>query len=159
MVNEKINSYAVSETQKFGHMTYFWNGNRSEKFDEDLEVWEEVKSDIVPFDQRPWMKAAEITDLLIEAMKSGKYQFLRANYPNGDMVGHTGDYAATIVGVSAVDLALTRVLKVADEMDYTVIITADHGNADEMYQKKEPRCSNCSFNCSHLKQGSVYRLQ
>ncbi|MDI9540732.1 MAG: 2,3-bisphosphoglycerate-independent phosphoglycerate mutase [Bacillota bacterium] len=137
LVNEKINSYAVSETQKFGHMTYFWNGNRSEKFDEDLEVWEEVKSDIVPFDQRPWMKAAEITDLLIEAMKSGKYQFLRANYPNGDMVGHTGDYAATIVGVSAVDLALTRVLKVADEMDYTVIITADHGNADEMYQKRK----------------------
>ncbi len=137
LAKENIHSYALSETQKYGHVTYFWNGNRSEKFDNNLEVWQEVPSDIVPFNQRPWMKAAEITDLLIEAMKSKKYQFLRVNYPNGDMVGHTGDYAATIIGVESVDLALTRVLKVADEMDYTVVITADHGNADEMYQKRK----------------------
>jgi len=137
LVEKGVKSYAISETQKFGHVTYFWNGNRSEKFSEDLETWVEVPSDVVPFDQRPWMKAAEVTDELLEAMRSNKYQFLRVNYPNGDMVGHTGDYAATLVGVESVDLAITRILKVADEMNYTVLITADHGNADEMYQKRK----------------------
>ncbi len=137
LVNKKVKSYALSETQKFGHVTYFWNGNRSEKFDETLEDWLEIPSDVVPFDQRPWMKAAEVTDALLDAMKTQKYQFLRVNFPNGDMVGHTGDYEATIIGVETVDLCLKRILKVADELNYTVIVTADHGNADEMYQKKK----------------------
>ena len=111
LVKHGIRMYAISETQKYGHVTYFWNGNRSEKFDEDLETYEEVKSDVVPFEQRPWMKAAEITDKLVEAIKSGKYDFLRTNYPNGDMVGHTGIYEATVIGVESVDLQLARVKK------------------------------------------------
>jgi len=135
LVKNNVKSYALSETQKFGHVTYFWNGNRSEKFSDTLEDWEEVKSDNVPFEQRPWMKAAEVTDLLIDAIKSKKYQFIRTNYPNGDMVGHTGDYEATIVGVEAVDLALGRIIKAVDEVNGILIVTADHGNADEMYQK------------------------
>ena len=102
-----------------------------------MEDWLEIPSDVVPFDQRPWMKAAEVTDKLIEAMESKKYQFLRVNFPNGDMVGHTGNYKATLIGVETVDLVLDRILKAADELNYTVIITADHGNADEMYQKKK----------------------
>lgn len=137
LVNNNIASYAVSETQKYGHVTYFWNGNKSEKFSDELEVWKEIPSDNVPFDQRPWMKSAEVTDDLIEAMKSGKYQFLRCNYPNGDMVGHTGSMEATIVAVEAVDLGLARLLKAADEYGYTVLITADHGNADEMLEKNK----------------------
>ena len=72
--------------------------------------YEEVKSDVVPFEQRPWMKSAEITDKLIEAIKSGKYDFLRTNYPNGDMVGHTGNYEATDRSVwNLSDLQLARV--------------------------------------------------
>ncbi|MBQ1827169.1 MAG: 2,3-bisphosphoglycerate-independent phosphoglycerate mutase [Erysipelotrichaceae bacterium] len=137
LVEKGIRSYALSETQKFGHMTYFWNGNRSEKFDENLETWEEIKSDVVPFEQRPWMKAAEITDKLIEAIKSQKYEFLRVNFPNGDMVGHTGSYEATIIGVETVDLCLERIIKVCDEYNCALIVTADHGNADEMYQKSK----------------------
>ena len=129
-----VREYAVSETQKFGHVTYFWNGNRNEKFNEELETYEEVRSDVVPFDQRPWMKSAEITDKLIDALKSGKYDFLRTNYPNGDMVGHTGNMEATIIGMESIDLALGRLIKAVDKVDAILVITADHGNAEEMYE-------------------------
>ncbi|HOE56233.1 MAG TPA: 2,3-bisphosphoglycerate-independent phosphoglycerate mutase [Bacillota bacterium] len=135
LIKHGIRQYAVSETQKYGHVTYFWNGNRSEKFDEDLEVFEEVPSDKVSFDERPWMKAAEVTDKLIEALKSGKYDFLRANYPNGDMVGHTGSFNAAKIAVETVDLCLARVVKAVDEEKAILVITADHGNADEMLEK------------------------
>ena len=135
LVKYGIKQYAVSETQKYGHVTYFWNGNRTEKFDDELEDFEEIPSDRVSFDERPWMKAAEVTDKLIEALKSGKYEFLRANYPNGDMVGHTGSFNATRIAVEAVDLCLARVIKAAAEARAILIITADHGNADEMLEK------------------------
>ena len=137
LVKNNVKTYAISETQKFGHVTYFWNGNRSEKFSDELETWVEIPSDVIPFDQRPWMKSAEVTDQLIEALKSGKYSFLRCNYPNGDMVGHTGNYDATIVGVESVDLALSRLLPVINETNAILIVTADHGNADEMYDKRK----------------------
>ncbi|MDD2269414.1 MAG: 2,3-bisphosphoglycerate-independent phosphoglycerate mutase [Eubacteriales bacterium] len=126
--------YAISETQKYGHVTYFWNGNRSGKFSEDLEDYYEVPSDVVPFEQRPWMKCAEITDKLIEALKSGKYSFLRVNFPNGDMVGHTGVIRAAVISMEALDLCLGRILKAVDEVGAIAIVTADHGNADEMYE-------------------------
>lgn len=137
LVANNLKQYAVSETQKYGHVTYFWNGNRSEKFSEELETFYEIPSDNVSFDQRPWMKSADITDNLIETMKLGTYDFIRCNFPNGDMVGHTGSMEATIIAVEAVDLALDRLLKVADEEGYTVLITADHGNADEMLEKNK----------------------
>ncbi len=135
LVSKGMNQFAVSETQKYGHVTYFWNGNKSDKFSEELETYLEIPSDKVSFDERPWMKSAEVTDAVIEAMESGKYDFIRCNYPNGDMVGHTGNLDATITAVEAVDLALARVLKVADKCGVTVLITADHGNADEMLEK------------------------
>jgi 2,3-bisphosphoglycerate-independent phosphoglycerate mutase len=129
-----ITELAISETQKYGHVTYFWNGNRSGKFDEALEDFVEIPSDVVPFEQRPWMKAAEITDELIVRLKSEKYRTLRVNYANGDMVGHTGDYDAAIVAVETVDLCLARLLPVIDRLGGVAMITADHGNADEMFQ-------------------------
>lgn len=142
LVAEKINEFAISETQKYGHVTYFWNGNKLGKFDDRLETYVEIKSDLVPFEQRPWMKAAEITDQLIEAIESKTYTFLRANYPNGDMVGHTGDYEATIIGVETVDLQLKRVMKAVDKVNGILVVTADHGNADEMYEKsKDPNAT------------------
>ena len=125
---------AISETQKFGHVTYFWNGNRSGKFSEELETYIEIPSDIVPFEQRPWMKCAEITDRLIECLRSGKYKCLRVNFPNGDMVGHTGSLAATRCSMEALDLQLGRILPVIDELGGAAVITADHGNADEMFE-------------------------
>ena len=127
-----IAQFACSETQKFGHVTYFWNGNRSNKF--EGETWQEVHSDVVPFEQRPWMKAAEITDALIAALKSGQYRTLRCNYANGDMVGHTGNFRAATMSIEAVDLALSRLLPAIDAAGGIALITADHGNADEMYE-------------------------
>ncbi len=129
-----IHQYAISETQKYGHVTYFWNGNRSGKFDAALETYVEIPSDVVPFEQRPWMKCAEITDALIEAVQSGKYDYLRVNYANGDMVGHTGNFEAAITAMQALDLQLARLIPVILAANGTAIITADHGNADEMYE-------------------------
>jgi 2,3-bisphosphoglycerate-independent phosphoglycerate mutase len=127
-----VTQFACSETQKFGHVTYFWNGNRSGKF--EGETYQEVPSDVVPFEQRPWMKAAEIADAMIAALKSGQYKTLRCNFANGDMVGHTGNFRAATMSVEAVDLQLARILPVIDAMGGVALITADHGNADEMYE-------------------------
>ena len=129
-----VSQLAISETQKYGHVTYFWNGNKSGKFDEELDTYIEIPSDVVPFEQRPWMKCAEITDKLIECLESGKYKYLRVNFPNGDMVGHTGSFLATQVSVEALDLQLARILAVVDKLHGAALITADHGNADEMYE-------------------------
>ena len=127
-----IAQFACSETQKFGHVTYFWNGNRSGKF--DGETWQEVPSDVVPFEQRPWMKAAEIADAMIAAIGSGRYRTLRCNFANGDMVGHTGNFEAATIAIEAVDLSLARVLRAVDAAGGVALITADHGNADEMFE-------------------------
>jgi 2,3-bisphosphoglycerate-independent phosphoglycerate mutase len=127
-----LKQFACSETQKFGHVTYFWNGNRSGKF--EGETYQEVPSDVVPFEQRPWMKAAEIADAMIAAVKSGQYKVLRCNFANGDMVGHTGNFRAATMAVEAVDLQLARLLPVIDAAGGVALITADHGNADEMYE-------------------------
>lgn len=129
-----VSELAISETQKYGHVTYFWNGNKSGKFNEKLETYIEIPSDVVPFEQRPWMKCAEITDKLIECMESGKYKYLRVNFPNGDMVGHTGNLAATECAMEALDLQLKRIIDVVDKLKGVALITADHGNADEMYE-------------------------
>ncbi|MDB5048631.1 MAG: pgm4 [Fibrobacteres bacterium] len=129
-----VSQLAVSETQKFGHVTYFWNGNRSGKFDEKLETWVEIPSDRVSFDERPWMKAAEITDATIEQLRTGKFKTARLNYANGDMVGHTGNLRAATMAIEAVDLELGRLLKAIDQLNGMAIITADHGNADEMFE-------------------------
>ena len=134
LANTGVSQLAISETQKYGHVTYFWNGNKSGKFDEKLETYIEVPSDVVPFEQRPWMKCAEITDKLIECLESGKYASLRVNFPNGDMVGHTGNILATRCSMEALDLQLKRLLEVVDKLKGVALITADHGNADEMYE-------------------------
>jgi 2,3-bisphosphoglycerate-independent phosphoglycerate mutase len=129
-----VRQMAIAETQKFGHVTYFWNGNRSGKFDERLETYIEVPSDIVPFEQRPWMKAAEVTDRLLEGIRSGDFDFIRVNYANGDMVGHTGIYQAALIAGETVDLCLGRIIPVVEETSGILIVTADHGNLEEMYE-------------------------
>ena len=136
LVKYNINEYAISETQKFGHVTYFWNGNKIDKFDEKLETYEKIDSDIIPFDQAPLMKAYEIADKFIDAIKSNKYQFLRCNFANGDMVGHTGNYDATVKAVEAVDDNIGRIMKAVDETNSILIVLADHGNAEEMIDDK-----------------------
>ncbi|MBT5855551.1 2,3-bisphosphoglycerate-independent phosphoglycerate mutase [bacterium] len=134
---EGVQSFAISETQKYGHVTYFWNGNKSGKVDEELETYVEIPSDKVPFEQLPKMKAVEITDKAIEMLKSGQYDFGRINYPNGDMVGHTGDMAAVIESVEITDVSVKRIVDCVSALQGVTIILADHGNADEMYTEKK----------------------
>ncbi|MBI5624315.1 MAG: 2,3-bisphosphoglycerate-independent phosphoglycerate mutase [Elusimicrobia bacterium] len=131
-----VTSLAVSETQKFGHVTYFWNGNNSGYIDERLEKYVEIPSDRLAFDLRPWMKAAEITDAVLEAVAAGKHRFIRINYPNGDMVGHTGMEASVRIAVATVDLALGRLLAAVEKARGVLVVTADHGNADCMFTEK-----------------------
>ena len=134
MIASKVKLLAISETQKYGHVTYFFNGNRQGKFSETYEDYVEVASDRVPFEQRPWMKCAEITDRVLEAIGSGKYAFIRLNFPNGDMVGHTGNYQAVVAGMEGMDLQLGRLKAAVEKAGGVMILTADHGNSDDMYE-------------------------
>jgi len=132
-----VTSFALSETQKFGHVTYFWNGNNSGYVNEDLEFYVEVPSDKVRFDEKPKMKAEEIADKALELLKSGKYRFGRINFANGDMVGHTGIPKAITTAVSTVDQCVAKLIEAVKEMNGIVVVTADHGNADVMFTEKK----------------------
>jgi len=129
-----VSQLAISETQKYGHVTYFFNGNRSGRFSDTLDDYEEIPSDIVPFEQRPWMKCAQITDRVVEAIASGKFGMIRLNFPNGDMVGHTGNLEAVIVAMESLDLCLARIRNAIEAAGGVLVISADHGNADDMLE-------------------------
>lgn len=137
MCATRIPSFAISETQKYGHVTYFWNGNNSGYLCEDSEAYVEIPSDIIPFDQKPNMKAYEITDKVIELLQSGKFRFGRVNLANGDMVGHTGVFAAAVQACEVVDECVGRMIEAVRALDGIVVISADHGNADQMYDEKK----------------------
>jgi len=136
LCTEGVRSFAVSETQKFGHVTYFWNGNRSGYLDESLETYIEIPSDNIEFNEAPAMKAREITEATIKLIETGEYQFGRINIANGDMVGHTGDLEAAIEAMEVVDECVAKLIEVIKEHDGVLIYTADHGNADIMYTEK-----------------------
>lgn len=129
----KISQLAVSETLKFGHVTYYFNGNSYKKAPREQHI--EIKSDYKAeeLNNYPWMKAGEVTDAVLENI--GKYQFIRINYPNGDMIGHFADLEAGIVAIEAVDLQLRRLAKKVDELGGMMILTADHGNLEELIDK------------------------
>ncbi|MBW1920205.1 MAG: 2,3-bisphosphoglycerate-independent phosphoglycerate mutase [Deltaproteobacteria bacterium] len=130
---EGVRSFAISETQKFGHVTYFWNGNRSGYIDPELEDYIEIPSDKIEFDKAPRMKAEEIKNKTMELLKTGKYRFGRLNFANGDMVGHTGVMEAAITAVETVDQCVGELLELVKELKGIAVVTADHGNADEMF--------------------------
>jgi 2,3-bisphosphoglycerate-independent phosphoglycerate mutase len=134
LVKNGVNLYAIAETQKFGHITYFWNGNNSEKFNKNLETWKEVPSDKVPFEKAPRMKADQVTKEIVKALKSKKYKFLRVNLANGDMVGHTGNLRAAIEAVECLDENLKILYDTAQQVGATMVISADHGNCDQMFE-------------------------
>ncbi len=134
LVASGVKQFSISETQKFGHVTYFWNGNRTGYFDENLELYVEIISDIVPFEERPAMKCAEITDKVIEVIEAGEYEMIKLNFPNGDMVGHTGVFQAVLASMEVMDLQIGRLRKAIEKAGGILILTADHGNSDDMFE-------------------------
>ena len=130
-----VSQFACAETQKYGHVTYFWNGNRSGKFDDALEEYVEIASDLAPFDERPWMRSAETADTVNRAMWEGRHRFIRANFAGGDMVGHTGNLRATVRAVEAIDRAVGRILAAAAAVRGCLVVTADHGNSEDMVER------------------------
>ena len=131
---ERVTSFAISETQKYGHVTYLWNGNKSGYVNESLETYVEIPSDKIQFDKAPKMKAYEITEKTIELLESEKYRFGRVNFPNGDMVGHTGVFDAAVSAVEAVDECVGRLLVTIEKLKGVALVTADHGNSDQMFK-------------------------
>ncbi len=140
LAEQGVKQYALSETVKFGHITYYFNGNSHQVPEGEDE--EEVPSYIEPYNTRPWMKAAEITDKLVAAIESEKYQFLRINYPGGDMVGHFGEVEPTIAAMEAIDISLKRIIEAVNKLGGVTIITADHGNAEELMEDGKPKTSH-----------------
>ncbi|TGK06872.1 2,3-bisphosphoglycerate-independent phosphoglycerate mutase [Leptospira semungkisensis] len=134
MARSGVVQYALSETQKYGHVTFFWNGNRSGKFDTQTEEYKEIQSDVIPFDQTPEMKAEAITKELERVLAENKSDFYRINFPNGDMVGHTGNYAATVKAMEFLDGCMMKLAEACKKSNVILLVSADHGNADEMYQ-------------------------
>lgn len=134
LVHNGVTQLATAETQKFGHVTYFWNGNNSEKFDDDLETWVEIPSDVIPFERAPEMKAREVCRVVLDALTRGNDRFIRVNFANGDMVGHTGVLDAAVTAMEVVDECLGLLRKAVDRCGGTMIVTADHGNLDMMLE-------------------------
>ena len=136
LIEHGVRQFACSETQKFGHVTFFWNGNRSGYIDEKVELYQEIPSALGGFEKSPEMKAAEISNATIAAIQADQFDFGRINYANGDMVGHTGDFWATVKAVEFVDQEVGRLWAACEKAGVTLVVTADHGNADDMFQDK-----------------------
>ncbi len=136
LCENNIKQYTVTESQKYGHLTYFFNGNTTKIFNKNLESYEEIKSDKVIFSEKPKMKAKEIADKVVEAIKSKNFNFIKCNFANGDMVGHTGNFSATITACKAVDKGLEKIYNACKKNNFNLIVIADHGNAEKMLDEK-----------------------
>ena len=134
-----VSQLAISETVKFGHITYYFNGNSYDRA--PGEEFVKIDSYTEPFETRPWMRCAEITDAAVKRMED--FDFVRINYPGGDMVGHTADMDATILAMEAIDLSLKRLAEKVDELHGALLIVSDHGNAEELFDDAgQPKTSH-----------------
>jgi 2,3-bisphosphoglycerate-independent phosphoglycerate mutase len=135
---ERISQYAIAETHKYGHITYFWNGNKEGYVCEEHEKYVEIKSDPSEMiEANPEMKADQVKDAFLEALNSKNYKFLRVNFANGDMVGHTGNINSAIIAAEKVDKCVKDIVNRVMELEGIAIVTADHGNLEEMGEGQE----------------------
>uniref|UniRef100_A0A5B6Z4M2 phosphoglycerate mutase (2,3-diphosphoglycerate-independent) n=1 Tax=Davidia involucrata TaxID=16924 RepID=A0A5B6Z4M2_DAVIN len=138
LVHNGVRTFACSETVKFGHVTFFWNGNRSGYFNPEMEEYVEIPSDSgITFNVQPKMKALEIAEKARDAILSRKFHQVRVNLPNSDMVGHTGDIEATVVACKAADEAVKMILDAIEQVGGIYVVTADHGNAEDMVKRSK----------------------
>lgn len=128
----------VTETEKFTHLTFFFNAQRYEPEAGEDRIMIPSNKDVSTHDKKPEMKASEIADKVAEAVEGGIYDFIGVNLTNCDMVGHSGNFQAIVRGVEAVDAAVGRIVEAAEAAGYAVIITADHGNAEETFREGQP---------------------
>jgi 2,3-bisphosphoglycerate-independent phosphoglycerate mutase len=136
LTHNGVRTFACSETVKFGHVTFFWNGNRSGYFNPEMEEYVEIPSDSgITFNVKPKMKAIEIAEKARDAILSGKFHQVRVNLPNSDMVGHTGDIEATVTACKAADDAVKMILDAIEQVGGIYVVTADHGNAEDMVKR------------------------
>jgi len=125
----------IAETEKYAHVTFFFSGGRESLY--EGETRELIASpDVATYDLKPEMSAPEVTDKLVAAIKSGDYDLVVCNYANGDMVGHTGKYDAAVKAAECLDTCLQRVAKALEEVNGQGLVTADHGNAEQMSDPK-----------------------
>ena len=128
-----LKQFRLTETQKFAHVTFFYNGGYREPLDSSMENYHLIASDkISSFADQPRMKAGEISKKAVEFIHSGEYQYGLINFANADMVGHTGDFQAVVHAVETADTALDKIVRAIDAVGGLLVITADHGNADQM---------------------------
>lgn len=121
----------IAETEKYAHVTFFFSGGREEAYEGETRIL--VPSpQVATYDQQPEMSAPEVTDKLVEAIRSGEFDAIICNYANGDMVGHTGDFKAAVQAIEALDACIGRVIEALEEVNGQCFITADHGNAELM---------------------------
>ena len=144
LAHNGVPQIAGAEAQKHGHVTYFFNGNFTGPFDKRLERYFRVESDDPSlFASRPHMQASQVTEMLLTTLRlHSKTKFIRVNYANPDMVGHTGNFAATVRAIEVVDAELGRLMMLVESLRGILIVTADHGNADEMIKKGKPSNSH-----------------
>lgn len=151
LIENNIKQFSISESQKFGHVTYYFNGNRKDKISEELEIWKEIESDKnIQFNLKPKMKAKEIAKEFCNALSNNDYKFLKVNLTNGDMVGHTGDLKATITALKAVDKALGQIIKEAKRRNVVLLVTADHGNTETMIDENGKPVTSHTCNPVHF---------
>ncbi|MFH0749658.1 MAG: 2,3-bisphosphoglycerate-independent phosphoglycerate mutase [Candidatus Gottesmanbacteria bacterium] len=134
--NNKIKELRITETEKFNHLTYFFNCKKLDACEGEDRILLDSYSDIKTHDERPEMRTPDIAKEILEDIEGNKHQLIVTNLCNADMVGHTGNIDAAIKGIEAIDQALSDLIPRALEHDYSIIITADHGNADEMIDEK-----------------------
>jgi 2,3-bisphosphoglycerate-independent phosphoglycerate mutase len=135
VANLGLHQLRLAETEKYAHVTFFFNGGREQPCEgEDRILIPSPK--VATYDQKPEMSASEVTDHLVGAIESGAYELIVCNYANADMVGHTGDFHAAVQAIEAVDQALGRVLKALQRVQGEMIVTADHGNAEQMLDRE-----------------------
>jgi 2,3-bisphosphoglycerate-independent phosphoglycerate mutase len=137
--------FKIAETEKYAHVTYFFNGGRKESFPGEKQVLIPSTRDVPTYDLKPEMSAFEITTTLIEELNNNKFDFYLVNFANADMVGHTGNYSAAIKAIETLDSCLGQLKQTCFEQNITLMITADHGNSDQMKYK------NGAPNTSHSK--------
>ncbi len=131
--NKGLTQLRIAETEKYAHVTFFFNGGVEKQYPgEDRILVNSPK--VATYDLQPEMSAYEVTDKMVEAVKSGKYDVIILNFANCDMVGHTGVFEAARAAVEAVDTCVGRVADAVAEMQGTILLTADHGNADKMFE-------------------------